>query len=119
MDGCPISFLASPLLRRKPIVIEAIWFADAGRVLVSLGFDLPMDQTVTPENNVWELIIDGTPTAIELQEWDTPTRLDLRTALATTGVNPMTIELLLESEGLHSATGQNVLPFDPMTVVED
>lgn len=119
MDVCPISFLASPLLRRRPISIEAVWAPDAGRVLISMEFDLPMDQTVTPLNNVWNLIIDGTPTAIELQSWDSQFLLELRTAVATTGADPMTIELLTESEGLHSVTGQNVLPFGPMTVVED
>lgn len=92
---------------------------DGGRVLVQLDFDLPMDQTVTPLNTIWDLIIDGTDTEVELQAWSLATRLELRTPVATTGANPMTIELLEESEGLHSTTGANVLPFGPMTVAED
>ena len=88
-------------------------------MLLELTFDLPMDQTVTPDNAVWDLIIDGVSEVIELQAWTDALHLEIQTEVAVTGVDPITLELLVESEGLHTVTGVNVLPFDPVTVPED
>lgn len=77
-----------------------------------------MDTAVVPAVGSWDLENNGVDRAIDSIFWDSPTVLRLVSAVGAVGVNPVTIELLVEDANLHRLGGGNVLPFGPETLVE-
>ena len=118
-DVCPITFSAKPLSRRRPIATGGSWVTSGGRLVIDLTFDLPMNQTVTPLDNVWLVDNDGDVEPIDVQVWLSSMTLQISTGLGITGGAPVNVSLLTESEGLHSVTGQNVLPIGPLLMPPD
>ena len=118
MDGCPITFLASPLLQLNPEFSSGTWDQQALSLEVMLTFDAVMDTSVVPAIVSWEVIKNSITIVPDVITWvGQELRLFFNVIAPSPGANP-TVELLVEDSNLHALAGQNVLPFGPETVPE-
>ena len=92
MDGCPITFLASPLLQLNPEVSSLTYVFQGGKVFCDIVFDAVMDTGVFPAFGSFELKVDDVSRAVNITSWTTPTMLRLGTAPASPASVSATIE---------------------------
>lgn len=118
MDVCPISFVTRVPLQPNPEFVSGTWTDAAGKIQCDILFDAVMDQGVTPANASWELEINSTPRAVESSVWLSASVLRVTSVSGAVGLDPVTLELIVEDSNLHALGGNNVLPFGPETIPE-
>lgn len=101
----------------NPGFVSGGWETDPPGITLEFTFDTVMNQTSLPALASWELRVDGIPIAINDQDWISSTVLGLTSASTPDPSTTLTIELLVEDDGLHSLSGmRNVLPFGPSDI---
>ena len=113
MDGCPTTFLASPLLQLNPEVDSLTYRFQGGRVLCDIAFDAIMDTGVSPAFGSWEVKVDGVPRAVDAWTWTSNVLGALRTINGAGALSSATVELLNADVNFHALGGRVVLPFGP------
>ncbi len=117
MDDCPISFGPRAVLPLNPGFVSGAWETNPPGISLELTFDTVMNQSSLPADASWELKIDGTPIALQDPSWTSSTVLRYDTATTSDPSAALTIELLVQDDGLHSLSGmRNVLPFGPSDI---
>lgn len=115
MVAFPPPFGLTPSLSRACSPPAGCWSHTNGEMKlfeVVLTWDAPMDDTSTPANVSWTLLLDGVPTAVDTQTWQGNTTLHIANTATAAPPAVVTLSYAGDDPGLRIPSGSIVQAFD-------